>query len=107
MIAAILAASLRLAIVVLISVKVTRFGHMLNFLQRLGLGLMGGSGFLTIPVILDVYKEGTPFDIWAGMAMSFGIGLYLWGTILRNARHDKRNEEALAAARAHFAGKAQ
>jgi len=102
----ILAASLRFMLVALVAYKVVRWGYMLNQIERFGLGIMGGSAFLTIPVILDSHSEGTPFDTWAGVLLSFGIILYLGGRISRHVRHEHNNELAKEQSLQHFRSKA-
>ncbi len=82
-------------------------GNILNRRERWGGGIVGGCGFLTIPVILDVNKAGTPFDTVAGLAFSVGMILFMWGFIDRKLGHAKRNAEAVEQARQHFAGSKQ
>lgn len=101
-----LSALLRLTLTVLVTYKLARWGHMLNQVERAGLGFIGGSAFMTIPVILDRYREGTPFDVWAGMLFTLGVTLYLLGRLSRHIRHERRNAEAVEQARRHFGGKA-
>ena len=101
-----LAALLRFVLVALVAYKVARWGYMLNCVERYGLGIIGGSAFLTIPVILDAHGEGTPFDTWSGVLLSLGIILYLGGRLSRHIRHEHNNELAKEAARQHFGGKA-
>jgi len=101
----ILAALLRFTMVAFIAYKVVRWGYMLNYVERVGLGIMGGSAFLTIPVILDGGAEGTPFDNWAGVLMSVGILLYLGGRMSRHIQHEARNDAAVSKARDYLVGR--
>lgn len=103
----IMSAVLRLVLTALITYKLLFWAHMLNQCERIGLGMMGGSGFLTIPVILDAHKEGTPFDTWAGMLFTIGVITYLCGRLSRHIRHQRQNAAALEQARGHFARKAR
>lgn len=98
-------AFLRCVLTMLVVYKLLWWGHMLNHLERIGLGLVGGSAFMTIPVILDAHKDGTPFDVWAGIVFTVGVIMYLIGRLSRHIKHEKRNAEALKQARGHFAGK--
>jgi hypothetical protein len=98
-------AALRLSLTALITYKLIWWGHMLNQIERCGLGLMGGSGFLTVAVIADAHKEGTPFDVWAGLLFTAGVGIYLIGRLSRHIRHEKRNAEMAAQGKAYRAGK--
>ena len=101
----IFSAFLRFLLTLLVTYKLARWGHMLNQTERCGLGLIGGSSFMTIPVILDRYKDGTPFDVWAGLLFTLGVTLYLLGRLSRHVRHEKRNLDAVEQAREHFARK--
>lgn len=101
----IFSATLRFFLTVLVAYKLARWAQMLNLTERFGLGLIGGSAFMTIPVILDRYKEGTPFDVWAGLIFTMGVTLYLLGRLSRHIRHERRNLETVQHARDHFARK--
>lgn len=101
----IFSAAMRFLLTLLVTYKLARWGHMLNQIERCGLGLIGGSAFMTIPVILDRYKEGTPFDVWAGLIFTMGVTLYLLGRLSRHVRHERRNLQTIDQARAHFARK--
>lgn len=103
MILAILSATLRLTLVFLLYRLVTRFRHILSRKEKFGAGFMGGSGFLTVWVILDFHRSGTPFDTWAGFFFSFGAVLFFWGFIERKIGHEGRNEVAVEQARRHLA----
>lgn len=96
---------LRLTLTGCIAYELVRYGPMLNAGERFGLGLAGGSAFMTLAVIQDVEREGTPFDTWAGMLFSLGLAVYLIARQLRLHRHEKANQEAVEQAREHFARK--
>jgi len=100
---AMLSAVARLALTIIIARLLTRIGHILNASERIGAGLMGGSGLMTVPVILDVNKDGTPFDVWAGVVFTIGGILFFSGFMHRKLGHERRNEEAAQQARHHFA----
>lgn len=72
--------------------------------QRIGLGLLGGLSFLTIPVVLDAYtvNAGTPFDAWAGFGASVGMTLFLWGSFVRIRSHARANDQQIHQARQHL-----
>lgn len=108
MILAIASAALRLLLTAMTVLLLThrQLADVFNRRERIGLGLLGGSGFMTIPVILDVNKEGTPFDVIAGLAFSLGAIVFLWGFTDRKLGHARRNQEQIEAAERHFAGKA-
>lgn len=95
---------------VLVGITVFMLTHpdlrdVLNRRERIGGGITGGCGFLTIPVILDVQSAGTPFDVIAGLAMSIGVILFLWGFLDRKLGHARRNRAAVEQATQHFARK--
>lgn len=95
---------------VLVGITVFMLTHpdladVLNRRERTGAGITGGCGFLTIPVIMDVNKAGTPFDVVAGMAMSVGVIVFLWGFIDRKLGHARRNKAAVKAASEHLASR--
>ena len=79
-----------------------RVGHMLNMVERLGIGLMGGCGLMTTAVILDNDAHGTPFDIWAGAGFTIGGALFFSGFVFRKLRHDRANDAQIAVAKAHL-----
>lgn len=88
----IIAAALRLCLTILVIYKLMRWGHMLITIERVGLGIMGGSAFMTVPVILDAKRYGTPFDTWAGVLFTLGVTLYLAGRLSRHIRHERAND---------------
>lgn len=101
----ILSVLLRLTLTAYITYELVRYGPMLNMGERVGLGMAGGSSFMTIAVISDVNHEGTPFDNVAGMLFSLGFVVYLIARQLRLHRHEKANQDAVEQAREHFARK--
>ncbi len=105
MILVIISAAARAGLALMVVYLLIKLGHILNFRERLGAGMIGGCGFLTIPVILDIHKTGTPFDIIAGLAFSVGAALFFWGFISRKTGHERRNRQAVIEAERHLAGK--
>ncbi len=69
--------------------------------ERLGMGMIGGSAFLTIPVVLDLGKNGTPFDVWAGTVLVLGCLIFIRSRQIRLARHSKANAAMVDQAIAH------
>lgn len=106
MIPLVLSAALRLLLTIVLARMLMRLGHILNLRERIGAGIMGGSGLMTVAVILDRYKDGTPFDVWAGLLFSLGAVVFFWGFIDRKLGHERRNAEAVEQARRHFSGRA-
>lgn len=86
----------RVIIMLLIAYKLMVFHEMLNRVERVGLGIAGGTGFLTIPVIFAAGTFRTPFDGWAGMMFSTGFLIYLCGRMSRHIRHQRANSRAAA-----------
>jgi len=99
----VMSAAARLALCIVIARLLMRLGHILNAAERIGAGLMGGSGLMTVPVILDVHSDGTPFDVWAGVVFTIGGLMFFSGFMHRKLGHERKNEEAVEAARQHFA----
>lgn len=97
--------ALRIALTVFAVHYLDRYFDVLNRVERMGLGLMGGSTFLTIPVVLDTYfgNRGTPFDLWASTIQTLGFVLYLYGRETRLNIHAKANDEQNAVARRYLA----
>lgn len=101
----IIAATLRLLLTVLVIYKLMRWGHMLIQIERFGLGIIGGSAFMTVPVILDAKRYGTPFDTWAGVLFTLGVTVYLIGRLSRHIRHERANDAMAARHEARMAGR--
>lgn len=105
MILAIISAAARAGLALMVVYLIIRLGHILNFRERFGASVMGGCGFLTIPVILDIHRQGTPFDVVAGLAFSVGAILFFWGFIDRKTGHERRNRKAVDEATSYLASK--
>ena len=105
MIISILSAVIRALLIYFLFKLVTRYRDILSRGERWGVGIMGGSGLMTIAVILDVDKQGTPFDVWTGLLFSTGAVVFIRNFIERKAGHERRNQEQIAAAERHFARK--
>jgi hypothetical protein len=93
---------LRVTLTALLAFKLIYFGDMLNRIERLGMGMMGGASFLTVALIIDVHKEGTPFDGWATTLLTLGAIIYFGGRLSRHRRHRRANAIAIEDARRHF-----
>lgn len=94
-------AILRLAVTIILTIKLARYADMLIKLERLGIGIMGGTSFLTVPVIVNG-GSGTPFDGWASTLFTLGALIYFSGRMSRHARHRVNNARMKQAAEAHF-----
>ena len=94
----------RVAVLALTCVAVTKYRHMFLRVERIGLGLMGGCGFLTIGVIWE--SQDSPFDGWASSFFTFGAVLFLSGMLLRKGRHDRANQIMIKQYEARKKGKA-
>jgi hypothetical protein len=91
----------RVLVSMLIAYKLIRFHDMLNPAERFGLGICGGTVFLTIPVVFASGNYRTPFDDWASMLFTFGFLIYLASRTTRHVRHQRNNDLAAKAARLH------
>lgn len=79
---------------------VTHLRHMLNFAERLGLGMVGAGSFLTIAVIWE--RQNSPFDGWAVTLLTYGALLFFCGFGWRKVRHDRANHDAARMARRYL-----
>ena len=96
----ILSACARMAFSLMLGWVLIRVGHLLNLVERVGVGLMGGAGFMTVAVILDNgTSHGTPFDVWSGALFTIGGWLFFSGFVHRKMRHERRNAESVDQAR--------
>jgi len=99
---AILNSFFRMGVAGIVIYKLLMFRDSFNQLERAGLSLGGGTALLTIPVIFDVHKIGTPMDGWAGTMFTFAMFLYFLGRLRRMLNHAARNEEMNQRAREHL-----
>lgn len=86
----------------ILSYKLIIWGGSYNFVERLGMGLMGGSVILTIGPLLT--SEPTPFDGWATALLRFGAILYFAARLYRLMKHRHANTKAKRDAVAHMEG---
>jgi hypothetical protein len=96
---------LRFVLTVCMVVGVIKYAEQLNWLERAGMGFVGGASIMTIPMIIDVYNRGTPFDGWATSILTAGCIMIVAGIMVRMRRHQKRNAEQINAAKAHLKGR--
>lgn len=90
----------RLAVMVLAIIAITKYRHLFNRLERIGLSFMAGCAFLTIGVIWE--GPESPFDGWASTIFTLGAVLFLSGMLIRKGRHDRANATAVGIARQHL-----
>lgn len=83
---------LRITVMMLSIVAITKYRHMFNRMERIGLSLAGGCGLLTIDVIWE--QERSPFYGWIPMLFTLGVALFLVGLLRRKGRHDLANQAA-------------
>lgn len=93
----------RFVVLVLAVIAITKYRHMFLRVERIGLGLMGGCGFLTIGIIWE--GKESPFDGWASSFFTFGAVLFLSGMLWRKGRHDRANEAQLKVAQSWMKGR--
>lgn len=93
----------RVALTIIVVIKVTRFRETMNVMERTGLGFVGGTSFLTIPVIWE--REGNPFELWAATILTFGVLMFIVGRTIRDRRHARANAAANAQAAAYLHGR--
>jgi hypothetical protein len=88
----------RLSIAAVCVVELVAHLEQLNWAERHGLAIAGGSGILTIPAILKIVPN--PFETWAGALFSIGILIYVCGRHYRLHKHKRANEIMKAQAQA-------
>lgn len=88
----VLSASCRVAVAVIVVVKLVFFYDHYHRLERFGLGVAGGCSLLTVPVA--IYGGQSPFSEWTYAAFAFGIMLYFLGRLQRQVSHARANREA-------------
>ncbi len=77
-------ATLRVLLTLLLAYKLVHYHYSFNAMEKAGMGVMGGATFLTIAPVLDFRHEGTPFDGWAGTALTAGALCYFIGRMSRH-----------------------
>ena len=77
-----------------VAYKLAIYGDMLNAPERLGMGLIGGSVTLSMAILWDWEKLGTPFTDWSTSLLRVGVLIYLAGRLSRHIRHRRNNETA-------------
>jgi hypothetical protein len=96
----------RLALTLFIAVAIDIYADDLNKTERVGLGLLGGSSFMTIGPIWGSYQRvQTPYDQWSGFLMTMGCLIFAGGRMWRLHRHRLRNRRARDEARQYLAGR--
>lgn len=71
----------RVCIAAIVVVKLTRYRGTFNYPERLGLGLAGGAGLLTIA---NTWNRHSPFEGWAMTLFTLGFLIYLIGRMTRH-----------------------
>lgn len=97
-------ALLGLVVAGLLSWKLLAFPDQFHFVERFGMGLVGGTMILRIAPVLSS-PDQTPFSDWATAIMSLGLVLMHGGRLRRLIRHAARNQRAVDAAKAHLAAR--
>jgi hypothetical protein len=99
---AVLNSVFRLAVTAILIYKLFNYRESFNEWEKAGMSIAAGTCFLTIPVIFDIDKTGTPMDGWAGTAFTFGIMIYFIGRMKRLHAHAVNNEAMNRQAREHL-----
>lgn len=93
-----------LGVALVLVIKLVAYPEQFRFVERLGMGMVGGSMILRIGPIL-ASPETTPFSDWSTTVLQVGILFMVYGRLVRLRRHAKANERAVDAARAWRDGK--
>ena len=92
----------RLAVTGILIYKLFNYRDTFNQWERAGMSIAAGTSFLTIPVISDVNKTGTPMDGWAATMFTFGVMIYFIGRMIRLKAHAVANDRMNRQAREHL-----
>jgi len=90
----------RLLLTGVVVVKVTRFRDTMNIVERTGLGLVGGTSFLTIPAIWE--PRETPFEGWPATILTYGVLMFIAGRTWRDHQHEINGFRSNRQARRHL-----
>jgi len=90
----------RLALMIVVVVKITHFSATLNRIERFGMGMMGAGSFLTINVIWE--RQASPYDGWASTMLTWGAILFLSGRTYRDWCHELNNNRQVHSMRAEL-----
>ena len=90
---------LRLLLSRIAIMTIPRFRVTLNFIERVGLGIIGAGSFLTIGNIWKGPGPDNPFEGWTVALMTFGVVLLLLGRTYRDWRHERANIKMIEHAR--------
>ncbi len=90
----------RLLLTLLVIYKLSLFREHMICVERVGLGMMGGGSFLTVPIIIDRYNN--PFNGWATTLLTVGALVFIAGRTWRDRRHAAANQEQVIAAHDHL-----
>lgn len=93
----------RLILTMLVVYKLSLFRDHMILAERIGLGLMGGGSFLTIPIIID--REGNPFNGWAITLLTFGAVVFIAGRTWRDYRHEAANRRQIKISEEYLRGR--
>jgi hypothetical protein len=85
--------------------ELRRRAHILNGCERTGMGLSAGCFFMTIPVYMDIHRDGTPFDQWAALGVAVGVLVHTIGREIRFRGHERRNMQQVSEAHVHLTGR--
>lgn len=93
MVVAIANMCVRLFIAFTVSYALIRFSRELVVIERMALGLAGGSAFMTLaPIYGSVERIQTPFDQWSGLLFSLSVAALIAFRLFRAVKHEWRNE---------------
>lgn len=81
---------------VMIGFSVVWFEHWLTKVERIGMGIMGGSALLRVPGIYFASQGvATPYDGWASCLFMVGAVVFFSGWMYRKRVHDLANGRAV------------
>ncbi len=92
----------RFVLTCLMTFGLVYFADVLSKGERLGMGMIGGSSFLTIAIIADTRKIGTPFDVWSPSILTYGVIVFCASRIWRFHKHRRANERMKEASARYY-----
>ncbi len=78
-------------------VMLVKFPDQFRKVERIGMGLLGGTLILRIGPVMS-YPETTPFSDWSPALMIVGLFMMNAGRLKRLIRHDRANQRAIDSA---------
>jgi len=97
---------LRAVLSIMMALCIVWFDSWLSRAERLGIGIMGGTGLMTVPVIYMTAKHiPSPYDGWASLLFTVGAIVFFSGWMHRKRTHDLANDRAAREAHSYLSSR--